>query len=103
MEALHSLAEEQLAFLNQRRIRHIGSDADYGSALDQTVRTIDALQALHALNPQALAQRILTAHDALVAAVNSNDVDIAELVAAIEAFGGHLQQVHTAFAALRGA
>jgi hypothetical protein len=84
LDVLHTVLEERIRAVNVARTTPHITDQAYGAAIDDAQAAADAFQAVYATNPEATAQALSNAHDALVVAVRNNDGQFAALVVSLQ-------------------
>jgi hypothetical protein len=86
LDGLFTLLVLRIQALNAAQATPHIADSAYGALIDKAQAAADAFETVRASNPQATAQALRTAHDALVVAVRNNDGQFAALVASLQTF-----------------
>ena len=98
LRGLHGLLGLKIQAVNTARIAPHVSDQTYGAAVDDAQAVADAYQTVRATNPQATAQALSGAHDALVVAVRNNDGQFVALITSLQTFAQRADDLATAAA-----
>jgi len=99
LRGLHHLLALKIEAVNIARSKPQVTDQAYGAAIDDAEAVADAFQTVRATDPEAAAQALGDAHDALVIAVRNNDGEFAALVANLQTFSRRANDLAAAAAA----
>jgi hypothetical protein len=99
LRGLHHLLAVKVDAVNIARSKPHVTDQTYGAAIDDAQAAADAFQTVRAADPQATAQALSDAHDALVVAVRNNDGEFTALVASLQTFSQRANDLAAAAAA----
>jgi hypothetical protein len=99
LDGLYTLLILRTQALGKARITPHITDQTYGAAIDEAQAAADAFQTVRATDPQATAQALSDAHDALVVAVRNNDGQFAALITNLQTFVQRADDETTAAAA----
>jgi hypothetical protein len=99
LRGLHGLLALKIEAVNIARTTPHVTGETYGAAMDDAQAVADAFQTVRATDPQATAQALSDAHDALVVAVRNNDGQFAALITSLQAFAHQADDLATAAAA----
>jgi cytochrome c556 len=99
LDGLYALLILRTQALNKTRATPHVTDQAYGAAIDDAQAEAAAFQAVRASDPQAAAQALSNAHDALVVAVRNNDGQFITLVTDLQIFAQRADDLAAAAAA----